>query len=131
MSSGLLTAREQLIVRLMQDLDGYVKRVEAIEESLGPKIQEAIEHAAGSAFSTTKSNIEAVIDEQEQKLEKAGTYAAALIGNQLNGKAALIATTADHAKRGRLRFVALVFVVALAAGALGGFIGTRIALELL
>lgn len=128
MSSSLLTPREELIVRLMKDLDAHIARVGAIDAELDARVQKALEHAAGSAFTTTKFNVAKVIEEQERKLLEAGKYGAALIGNMLNSKAALIATTADHAKRGRLRFLVLVFGVALAASALGGFVGTRMAL---
>ncbi|WP_143044999.1 hypothetical protein [Variovorax sp. YR216] len=113
---------------LLKDVDDLVKRLERVDGALSQKVAKAMQHAAASAYSSTKSGIEAVMDEQKEKLEEAGKYGAALIGNQLNSKSALIATTADHAKRGRMRFVAVIFGVALAASVLGGFIGTRMAL---
>jgi hypothetical protein len=61
------------------------------------------------------------------KLTEAGRYAAALIGNQLNmGAVQLVAANAVLESKAR-RFVLLLVGFALVAGAVGGFIGAKLA----
>jgi hypothetical protein len=68
-----------------------------------------------------------VIDQQAHKLTDAGRHAAALIGNQLNGEAARLASASEAFARTARRFLLLIAVIGLAAGALGGFIGAKLA----
>lgn len=128
MSGGnVSTAREALMAELLQDVDALVRRVEQADEGLAMKIEQATNDAAGKSFLAARLNFEAMIDQQSGKLTEAGRYAAALIGNQLNtGAAQLVAANAELESKAR-RFVLLLVGFALVAGAVGGFIGARLA----
>lgn len=121
------TAREALMAELLQDVDTVMARLEHIDEALGSKIEKATADAAGKAFLSARLNFESVIDAQAGKLTDAGRHAAAMIGNQLNSKAALLlASTAAIEAKAR-RFALLLIGCALVAGAVGGFIGIKLA----
>lgn len=125
--NNVSTAREALLAELLQDADALVRRFEQVDESLTGKIEQATTDAAGKAFLAAKLNFESVIDKNAEKLTEAGRYGAAMIGNQLtNSTAQLIA--AHAAFDGKIRRIVLWLVgLAFAAGALGGFIGAKIA----
>jgi len=121
------TAREALMAELLQDVDALVCRVERAHEELGEKIEQATKDAAGKAFQAAKFNFGTAIDQQSAKLTESGRYAAALIGNQLNaGAAQLVAANAALESKAR-RFVLLLVGFAFVAGAVGGFIGAKLA----
>jgi len=125
--ANVSTAREALMAELLQDVDALVCRVERAHEDLGEKIEQATKDAAGKAFLAAKLNFESVVGQQSARLTEAGRYAAALIGNQLNtGAAQLVSANAALESKAR-RFVLLLIGFAFVAGAVGGFIGARLA----
>ncbi|WP_197343431.1 hypothetical protein [Ralstonia pseudosolanacearum] len=127
MGGNVSTAREALMAELLQDTDALVRRFEQADEALSGKIEQATTDAAGKAFLAAKLNFESVIDQNANKLIEAGRVAAAQIGNQLNGGAAqLVAANASLERKAR-RFVALLAGFAFVAGAVGGFVGAKLA----
>jgi hypothetical protein len=129
MSDQLTNAREALMAELLQDVDTLVSRVEHVHETLPGLIEQATKDAAGKAFLTARLNLESVIDQQAHKLTDAGRHAAALVGNQLNSEAARLASTSEAFARSARRFLLLIAVTALAAGAIGGLIGAKLACQ--
>lgn len=127
MGGNVSTAREALMAELLQDADALVRRFEQADEALSGKIEQATTDAAGKAFLAAKLNFESVIDQNANKLIEAGRVAAAQIGKQLNGGAAqLVAANAALERKAR-RFVALLAGFAFVAGAVGGFVGAKLA----
>ncbi|SAK93656.1 hypothetical protein AWB79_06984 [Caballeronia hypogeia] len=128
MSSGnVSTAREALMAELLQDADALVRRFEQADEALSGKIEQATTDAAGKAFLAARLNFESVIDKNADKLAEAGRYAAAQIGNQLNtGAVRLVAANAALERKAR-QFVLMLIVFAFVAGAVGGFVGAKLA----
>jgi hypothetical protein len=126
-SSNVSTVREALMAELLQDADAIVRRFERADEELARKIERATTDAAGKAFLITRLNFQAMIGEQERKLTNAGLHAAALIGNQLNSGAAQLVTANAALESKARRFVLLLAAFALVTGAVGGFIGARLA----
>lgn len=124
--NNVSTAREALLAELLQDADALVRRFEQVDESLTAKIEQATTDAAGKAFLAAKLNFESMMDKNAEKLTEAGRYGAAMIGNQLgNGTAQLLA--AHAALEGKIRRLILpVIVLAIASGAMGGFIGAKL-----
>jgi hypothetical protein len=126
-SSNVTTAREALMAELFQDADALVRRFEQADEALAGKIEKATTDAAGKAFLAARLNFESVIDKNADKLTEAGRHAAAQIGNQLNsGAAQIVAANAALESKAR-RFVLLLVAFAFVAGAVGGFIGAKLA----
>lgn len=67
------------------------------------------------------------MNKNAEKLIEAGRHAAAQIGNQLNsGTAQIVAANAALERKAR-RFVLLLVGFAIVAGAMGGFIGAKLA----
>lgn len=127
MGSNVSTAREALLAELLQDADALVRRFEQADAALAGKIEKATTDAAGTAFLSAKLNFESVIDKNAAKLTEAGRHAAAQIGNQLNrGAAQLVAANAALERKAR-RFVLLLGGFAFVAGAVGGFVGAKLA----
>lgn len=127
MGSNVSTAREALMAELLQDADALVRRFEQADEALAGKIEKATTDAAGKAFLAAKLNFESVINKNAEKLTEAGRHAAAQIGNQLNsGAAQLVAANAALESKAR-RFVLLLVGFAFVAGAVGGFVGAKLA----
>ncbi len=126
-SSYVSTAREALMAELLQDADVLVRRFEQANEALAGKIEKATTDAAGKAFLAAKLNFELVIDKNADKLTEAGRGAAVQIGNQLNSGAAQIVAANAALERKARGFVMLLIVFAFVAGAIGGFIGAKLA----
>ncbi len=125
--NNVTTAREALMAELLQDADVLVRRFEQVDDALAGKIEKAAADAAGKAFLAFKLNLESVIENNAEKMTEAGRYAAAQIGNQLNSQAMQIFSA--NAARGKQahRFVLLLVMLGLLAGAVGGFIGAKMA----
>ncbi|WP_342672671.1 hypothetical protein [Pandoraea oxalativorans] len=83
--------------------------------------------ATEPAFLAARLNFESVIDKNAAKLTDAGRHAAAQIGNQLNQGAAQLVAANLALERKMGRFVLLLVGFALVAGAVGGFVGARLA----
>lgn len=115
------------MAELLQDVDTLMQRLERVHEALPGLIEQATKDAAGKAFLTARLNLETVIDQQAHKLTDAGRHAAALVGNQLNGGAAQLVAANRALESKAWRSVLLLAFIALAAGALGGFIGAKLA----
>jgi len=125
--SHVSTAREALIAELLQDADALVQRLEKVDGALSEKIEKATADAAGKAFLVAKLNFESMIDKNAEKLTEAGRHAAAQIGNQINsGAVQLIAANTALESKAR-RFVMLLVGLAFIAGAIGGFVGAKLA----
>jgi len=126
MGGNVSTAREALMAELLQDADALVRRFEEADEALSGKIERATTDAAGKAFLAAKLNFESVIEQNSDRLMEAGRVAAAQIGNQLNsGAVQLVAGNAAFEHKAR-RLVVMLAVLALAAGIVGGFIGSKL-----
>lgn len=125
--NNVSTAREALLAELLQDADALVRRFEQVDASLTAKIEQATTDAAGKAFLAAKLNFEAMMDKNAEKLTEAGRYGAAMIGNQLgSGTAQLLAAHAGF--EGKIyRLILPMIVLAFASGAIGGFIGAKLA----
>lgn len=125
--NNVSTAREALLAELLQDADALVRRFEQVDESLTAKIEQATTDAAGKAFLTAKLNFEFMMDKNAEKLTEAGRYGAAMIGNQLGSSTAQL-LGAHAAFEGNIRRLILpMIVLAFASGAIGGFIGAKLA----
>jgi hypothetical protein len=127
MADNPTTVREALMLELMQDVDALVRRVELMDETLAQRIEQSTKDASGKAFLAARLNFESMIEQQAVKLTDAGRHAAALIGNQINGATAqFVAANAaleSKAYRFMLRLAGFAFLI----GALGGFIGAKLA----
>lgn len=127
MVSEISTAREALMAELLQEADALVRRFEQADATLAAKMEQATTDAAGKAFLAARLNFESVIDKNAAKLTDAGRHAAAQIGNQLNdGAAQLVAVNLALERKAR-RFVLQLVGFAFVAGAVGGFVGARLA----
>jgi hypothetical protein len=127
MANDVSTAREALIAELLQEADALVRRFEQADETLAARMEQATTDAAGKAFLTARLNFESMIDKNAVKLTEAGRHAAAQIGNQLNQGATQLVAVNLALERKMGRFVLLLVGFALVAGAVGGFVGARLA----
>jgi hypothetical protein len=100
---------------LLQEADALVRRFERPDEALAAKMERATTDAARRALLAAQLIFESVIDKSAAKLTEAGRRTAAQIGNQLR-----------HERKAR-RFVVLLVGFAFVAGAVGGFVGARLA----
>ena len=121
------TAREALAVQMMEDIDALVRRLEEVDGELGTKMDQAIKDGAAKALLQTRLNFESMMESQQVALLQAGREAAARIGNELNRSSAPVMLAAGGLRRWFIVFVATTFVSAVVAGAVGGFIGYRLA----
>ena len=127
MASDVATAREALMAELLQEADALVRRFEQADQALAARMEQATTDAAGKAFLAARLHFDSVVDKNAAKLTEAGRHAAAQIGNQLNqGAAQLVAANLALERKAR-RFVLLLVGFALVAGAVGGFVGARLA----
>ncbi|AJP60186.1 hypothetical protein UC34_24930 (plasmid) [Pandoraea vervacti] len=115
------------MAELLQEADALVRRFEQADETLAARMEQATTDAAGKAFLTARLNFESVIDKNAVKLTEAGRHAAAQIGNQLNQGATQLVAVNLALERKMGRFVLLLVGFALVAGAVGGFVGARLA----
>lgn len=99
MSDAVASAREALIAQLLEDIDALITRLETVDQELRARIEVAVRDAAGQAFLRARLELEAVIDQQTDKLGTAGRHAAALIGQATRGEAAAITTRAVGRRR--------------------------------
>jgi hypothetical protein len=127
MSGHLSTAREALMAELLRDVDLLLARLETVQAELGPKIEQASNAAAGNVFLAARLHFESVISDNERKLVEAGRFAAAQIGNQLNSGVAQLVAATDALERKAFRLLCLLVVLALVTGAIGGFVGAKLA----
>ena len=121
------TAREALAVQMMEDIDALVRRLEEVDGELGTKMDQAIKDGAAKALLQTRLNFESMMESQQVALLQAGREAAARIGNELNRSSAPVMLAAGGLRRWFIAFVATAFVSAIVAGAMGAFIGYRLA----
>ncbi|RMO83919.1 hypothetical protein ALQ34_02030 [Pseudomonas syringae pv. maculicola] len=127
MAKDPTTAREALAVQMMEDIDALVRRLEEVDGELREKVGQAIKDAAGKALLQTQMNFESMMETQQTALLQAGREAAARIGNELNRSSAPVMLAAGGLRHWFSAFVATAFASAIVAGAVGGFIGYRLA----
>lgn len=127
MSGHLTSAREALMAELLRDVDALVARLETVQAELGEKIEQASNDAASTAFLAARLQFEGVISDNQRKLVDAGRFAAAQIGNQLSSGVAQLVAATDTLERKAFRLLCLLAGLALVAGAIGGFVGARLA----
>ena len=121
------TAREALAVQMMEDIDALVRRLEEVDGELGTKMEQAIKDGAAKALLQTRLNFESMMETQQVALLQAGREAAARIGNELNRSSAPLILAAGGLRRWFLAFTLTALVSAIVAGAVGAFIGYRLA----
>lgn len=121
------TTREALAAQIMEDIDALVRRFEDVNVELGAKMKESIQDGAAKALLETRLNFESMMESQQVALQQAGREAAARIGNELNRSAAPLMLAAGGLRRWFLVFALAVLAAAIVAGALGAFIGYRLA----
>ena len=121
------TAREALAVQMMEDIDALVRRLEEVDGELGTKLDQAIKDGAAKALLQTRLNFESMMETQQVALLQAGREAAARIGNELNRSSAPLILAAGGLRRWFLAFTLTALVSAIVAGAVGAFIGYRLA----
>lgn len=121
------TAREALAVQMMEDIDALVRRLEEVDGELGAKLDQAIKDGAAKALLQTRLNFESMMETQQVALLQAGREAAARIGNELNRSSAPLTLAAGGLRRWFLAFTLTALVSAIVAGAVGAFIGYRLA----
>lgn len=121
------TAREALAVQMMEDIDALVRRLEEVDGELGTKMDQAIKDGAAKALLQTRLNFESMMESQQVALLQAGREAAARIGNELNRSSAPLILAAGGLRRWFLAFTLTALVSAIVAGAVGAFIGYRLA----
>ena len=121
------TAREALAVQMMEDIDALVRRLEEVDGELGTKMDQAIKDGAAKALLQTRLNFESMMETQQVALLQAGREAAARIGNELNRSSAPLILAAGGLRRWFLAFTLTALVSAIVAGAVGAFIGYRLA----
>ena len=121
------TAREALAVQMMEDIDALVRRLEEVDGELGAKLDQAIKDGAAKALLQTRLNFESMVETQQVALLQAGREAAARIGNELNRSSAPLILAAGGLRRWFLAFTLTALVSAIVAGAVGAFIGYRLA----
>ena len=121
------TAREALAVQMMEDIDALVRRLEEVDGELGAKLDQAIKDGAAKALLQTRLNFESMMETQQVALLQAGREAAARIGNELNRSSAPLILAAGGLRCWFLAFTLTALVSAIVAGAVGAFIGYRLA----
>ena len=121
------TAREALAVQMMEDIDALVRRLEEVDGELGAKLDQAIKDGAAKALLQTRLNFESMMETQQVALLQAGREAAARIGNELNRSSTPLILAAGGLRRWFLAFTLTALVSAIVAGAVGAFIGYRLA----
>ena len=127
MAKDPTTAREALAVQMMEDIDALVRRLEEVDSELGGKMDQAIKDGAAKALLQTRLNFESMMESQQVALLQAGREAAARIGNELNRSSAPVMLAVGGLRRWFIAFVATAFLSAIVAGAMGAFIGYRLA----
>ncbi|MQU41734.1 hypothetical protein [Pseudomonas helleri] len=127
MAKDPTTAREALAVQMMEDIDALVRRLEEVDGELGTKMDQAIKDGAAKALLQTRLNFESMMESQQVALLQAGREAAARIGNELNRSSAPVMLAVGGLRRWFIAFVATAFLSAIVAGAMGVFIGYRLA----
>lgn len=127
MAKDPTTAREALAVQMMEDIDALVRRLEEVDGELGTKMEQAIEDGAAKALLQTRLNFESMMETQQVALLQAGREAAARIGNELNRSSAPLILAAGGLRRWFVVFALTGVVSAIVAGAVGAFIGYRLA----
>ena len=127
MAKDPTTAREVLAVQMMEDIDALVRRLEEVDGELGTKMEQAIKDGAAKALLQTRLNFESMMETQHVALLQAGREAAARIGNELNRSSAPLILAAGGLRRWFLAFTLTALVSAIVAGAVGAFIGYRLA----
>ena len=127
MAKDPTTAREALAVQMMEDIDALVRRLEEVDGELGTKMEQAIKDGAAKALLQTRLNFESMMETQQVALLQAGREAAARIGNKLNRSSAPLILAAGGLRRWFLAFTLTALVSAIVAGAVGAFIGYRLA----
>lgn len=127
MAKDATTAREALVGQMMEDFDAIVRRLEEVDGELGAKLEQAIKDGAAKALLQTRLNFESMMESQQVALLQAGREAAARIGNELNRSAAPLMLAAGGLRRWFLVFALTALVTAIVAGAVGAFIGYRLA----
>lgn len=99
------------------------EQLQADIQTLAATIASSTKTASLSALGQSRLSFEAMIDDQESKLRKAGMDVAARIGHQLVGNGRdLISAAADFRDRART-YAAVLAGVALLAGVVGGLVG--------
>ena len=127
MTKEATTAREALVGQMMEDFDAIVRRFEEVDSELAAKLEHAIKDGAAKALLQTRLNFESMMESQQVALLQAGRESAARIGNELNRSSAPIMLAAGGLRRWFLVFAVTAFVSAIFAGAVGAFIGYRLA----
>ena len=127
MAKDATTAREALVGQMMEDFDAIVRRLEEVDGELGAKLEQAIKDGAAKALLQTRLNFESMMESQQVALLQASREAAARIGNELNRSAAPLMLAAGGLRRWFLVFALTALVTAIVAGAVGAFIGYRLA----
>ena len=127
MAKDPTTAREALAAQMMEDIDALVRRLEEVDGELGSKMEQSIKDGAAKALLQTRLNFESMMESQQVALLQAGREAAARIGNELNRSAAPLMLAAGGLRRWFLVFALVTLVTAIVAGAVGAFIGYRLA----
>lgn len=90
MSDAVASAREALVAQLLEDIDELAARLEAVDQDLGKRIEDAVRDATGQAFLRARLELEAVMEQQTGKLDTAGRHAGALIGQAIRQETAAI-----------------------------------------
>lgn len=118
--TSISTAREALIAQLLDDIDGMVTRLEALDREMAARMQAAVTDAVGSASLQARLGFMAMIQDQEQRLTTAGRYAAAVIGNELAHGAVATMANVTAMERVAIRLAWRLGCVAFGSAALGG-----------
>lgn len=118
------TAEEAFRIEVLREARSLLKQLKEIDKTLEGKIKKSIEEGTGRAYTAARLRYEELISQSENKLVQAGHKAAALIGNQLDSKIAEIVGANNALERKGWKFVIIVAIAALIAGAVGGVIGS-------
>ncbi len=130
MAKDPTTAREALAGQMLEDIDALVRRLEEGDAELREKVASAIKDAAGKALLQTQMNFESMMETQQAALLQAGREAAARIGNELNRSTAPVLLAAGGLRRRLVAIALTALIAAVVAGAVGGFLGFRLALAM-
>lgn len=130
MGNEPLSAREALIAQLLQEVDETVSRVEGLRETIGPAVERAVAEAANSAFAKWKMGFEGLVREQAGAISESGRYAAARVGNELDGASERAVAAAVALGGATRKVVVLVVGACLLSGLVGGVVGGVAALHL-
>lgn len=114
------TVKTALLAELLGDVDKLLQRLEAVDQQLTGKIEDATSEAAGRAFVQLRLGLQRSVEEHRRTLMAAGNSAAAEIEQRLKDRSLHLLALADAMQRSARLWLLLCVAIGLACGLMGG-----------